>query len=255
MTDDTVVQPGGQPSTVEPVPLSTDTAVSVEPPKAPSADEILNQKIAEAVAKAVTAETERARREIQSTKDKARAEVESAQRRAKLHEDTLGAVRSRLQTADPEVAKELELAELRAKDQARGTFEQEEAQRQAQDAFLSDFYAAQTQFVESLGIDPKDKRIDWAGDASSPLEALKRIQTSVAGIQKETIQTLRGLEKRLQDFDKQQKTANIEANSVTTAAPAGAAGSDAEFMKRFASGEIPLTAVNVKRCNEILAQH
>jgi len=51
---------------------------------------------------------------------------------------------------------------------------------------------------------------------------------------------------------KRLKKLEVEANSVeTTTSPGVVAGSDAEFVKRFASGELPLTKGNVERYQKI----
>ena len=80
----------------------------------PSAPEDLDKLIREKVSEAITQETEKSKREIQSVKDKSRREVETAVRRARTAETALGATEKYLKDADPDLAKELELARLRA---------------------------------------------------------------------------------------------------------------------------------------------
>lgn len=257
-TDGTAVQPTGQTSTAEPVPpvgvVPVVAGTIPEPPKAtePTPEEILNQKIADAVSRALAIETENSRRAIQSAKDKAMAEVTAAQRRAKMSESTLETMRSRLQTADPEVAKEMELAELRAQVQGRMTLEQEETLAKQQEAFYNDFSASQLQFVTDMDIDPTDKRVDWGKDALTPLEAKKRLEASVAKIHKENVQTMRGLEKRLQDLEKQAKAVSVEANSVSTATSSGVAESDKSFLKQWNDGTLPATKENLAKAAKLL---
>ena len=249
-TDNTVVQLGTVPpeGTVPP---------AVATPPEPSPEEkiaaLIERKVTEAIAVAI----EPAKREIQSVKDKATREVADAQRRARASEGTLTAVYSHLKTVDPEVAKELELAELRAKEQGRLTMEQEEVMTKQQLEFHQQFHSNLTQFITGLGVDPADKRIDWAGNAPNYLEAQQRVLDSVAKIQKETIQTTQsGWEKRLKDLEDKVKQANVEANTVdTTTSPGVVAGSDAEFLRRFASGDIPLTKENVDRYNKIQSSY
>lgn len=212
--------------------------------------ELIQQKVAEEIKKA----TETSRREIQSAKDKARAEVDSAMRRAKLAEGTLDATRRQLQGLDPDVAKDVEIAELRAREQGRATIEQEQEQGKLQAEFHQRFQSGLSQFITALGIDPKDERIDWATDAPDYLEAQNRVLDSVSKIQKENIQTLeKGLNDRLKAIEDKVKQSDTEANSVDTTTSGGvAAGSDAEFVKQFGTGDVPLTKANVDRYNKII---
>lgn len=187
MTEDNkqVVQPTEQASQVEPTSTGGEPPkVEVTPPE-PSPDEILNQKIAEAVSRALAPETEKSRREIQSAKDKATAEINAALRRARIAEATLGATKAQLQSLDPDVAKEMELAELREKERQRIALEQEEQAAKYQSTVVQTFYDNMNQFVIGLGVNPTDPRIDWAGDASDLLTMQRRILDSVTKIQKE----------------------------------------------------------------------
>lgn len=252
MTEPNMVQPSELVSpTVEPVPPA-----AVTPPE-PSPEEILNQKISEAVAKAVAEatvkETERSKREIQSAKDKAMAEVAAAQRRARFAESTMDATRTRIKELDPDIAKEMELAEYRAKEQNRQAMEQQEQAAQYQADIVQQFHSQMNQLITGLGVDPIDKRIDWADDAPDLLTAQRRIQDSVVKIQKENIQTMQsGFEKRLKDLEEKAKQANIEVNSVdTTVSPGIVAGSDDEFLKKFGAGELPFTKANKERYDKI----
>ena len=197
-------------------------------PPAPTPEEILNQKIAEAVSKAVALETEKARRELQSVKDKSIAEVSAAQRRAKLAESTLGATRAHIQTLDPEVGKEMELAELRAKEAGRMTMEQEEQMAQYQATVVRQFHDNMTQFITGLGVDPADQRIDWAGDAPDLLTAQRRILDSVTKVQKAKEKASTDeVDRKIADAIKRVKKdlGAEEANSVTTQMSGGISGS------------------------------
>ena len=235
-----------------------------EKPLEPSPEEKMATLIQQEVAKALATQTETAKREIQSVKDKAkdevgraRTEAESAQRRAKLVEGTVGAVRKSFQESEPEVAKELELQELRARDAGRLTLEQEEQAKQAHTEWIDQFYASLTQHLSSLGIDEKDQRLDWGTDAKDAFDAQRRFLDSVAKIQKETQQTMEdGFEKRLKDIETRVSQVNVEANSVNTTTSQGVvAGSDAEFVKQFGSGELPMTKANVDRYDKIVKSY
>ncbi len=254
MTTDTgSVQNTGQVSPTEPVPpvvKPSEEGVKQQPVAlSPEQEQRVQQLIAEATAKAVEQAKELGKRELQSQQDRNRAEIARAQGRAKLAESSLGAVKTHLQQIDPEAAKEMELAEYRTKEKERATIEQEEAVRAYQMEVVNRFHAQMSQFVTNLGIDPNDKRLDWAADAPDLLTAQQRILDSASKIQKENVQTMQNsLEKRLKEVESKIGQANIEANSVeTTTSPGVVAGSDAEFIKQFGSGELPYTKENEAR--------
>jgi len=257
MTEDTtsVQQDAGDvqglASQTEQVPPTTPV---VEPPALTKEQEAkVNQMIADATATAVAEAKILGKRELQSAQDKNRAELARAERRARLAEGSLGASRTQLQSLDPEVAKEMELAELRAERAGRLTLEQEDALRQQQEVqgrALSDSLHAH---LTALGIDPNDKRIDWATDSTNYVQGRSRFDASLAQIIKEEKQTMQNsLEKRLKDLEAKMVQAGIDVNSVSTAASVGAtAGSDAEFIKKFGEGDLPLNKENVERYEKI----
>lgn len=246
MDNQIVVQPGTVPpeGTVSPT-----VVVPLEPTPEEKMARLIEDKVAEAVARS----TELARREIQSAKDRATAEVQTALRRATVAERTLSSAHTVVQGLDPDVARAMELAELRAKEDGRQAMEQEEAATRQQLEFHQQFQSNLTQFVTGLGIDPADKRIDWAGDAPNYLNAQQRVLDSVSKIQKENIQTMQSsLEKRLKEVEGKVQQVSNEANSVNTATSGGVVtGSDEEFIKNFASGDIPMTKTNLDRYNKI----
>lgn len=217
----------------------------------------VQQMVADATAKAIAEAKEIGRKELQSQQDRNAAEAARVERRAKVAEGTLGGVRQRLQELDPDVAKDLELSELKAEREGRATFDQEEAARQAQAAFHEQFFSGLNQFIVNAGVDPKDERIDWANDAPDYLTAQRRVLDSIAKIQKGNEQTMKeGFEKRLKDLETKVAGGEEEANSVNTAASQGAiAGSDAEFIKKFASAELPMTKANVDRYDKITSSY
>ncbi len=218
-------------------------------------EEKVRQMIAEATAKAVVEAKEIGKRELQAAQDRNKAEMAKEQRRAQIAESALGAART--QITDPDIANQLELAALRAKEQGRMTLEQEEAMVRQQQEFHQQFQGNLTQFITGLGVDPKDNRIDWATDAPNYLDAQRRVLESVSKIQKENIQAMQsGMEKRLKDLESKVSQVNVEANSVETTTSAGVvAGSDAEFIKKFGAGDLPMTKANVDRYNKIQSQY
>ncbi len=255
MNGENVIQPAEQvpQEQVQPKPAET------KPAEQPLNEERIKQLVEEATAKAVAAAKEIGRRELQSQQERNKAEMARIARRAQTAESVLGAARARIQSADPEVAKEMELAELRAKEQSHSVQEQEEIAARQQAEFHSQFQSGLTQYAVTLGIDPKDNRIDWGDGAPNYLVAQQRVLDSLAKIQKENTQSAQSaLEKRLKDLEtkvgKVTTEENIEANSVeTTTSPGVVAGSDAEFLKKWGSGDLPYTKANeerFKRLNE-----
>src|SRR3972149_1156028 len=214
----------------------------------------VRQMIADATAKAVQEAKDLGRRELQSQQDKNRAEVSRAERRAKLAESTLKATQDSLTQLDPDAAKDVELARLRAREQGLSGLEQEEAEAKAQQEFHQQFVEGLNQFITGLGVDPKDPRIDWAADAQNYLEAQRRVLTSVSTVQKEKVQTIQsGLEKRLADLEKKTKVeTNVEANSVSTTTSGGVVSiADKDFLAKFGNGDLPMSKENVDRYNKI----
>lgn len=253
-----------QTASTEPVPvIEPAPAPTVVPPKPvepvvpqPLTSEQIQQMIATAVTRAVEEGKQLGRRELQSVQDRNKAEAIRSRTRAEVAERTLGAVRTHLQGVDPDVAKEMELAELRERERTRQSQDQTEEGRRAQEEFLQTFYANLNQHITGLGVDPKDPKIDWGAETMTPLEIQRRVLDSAAKIQKESQQTIvTGFEKRLRDLEAKQNQANVEANSVSTAASAGVVvGSDAEFIKKLGSGELPLNKANQERYNKIQKQ-
>ncbi len=235
---------------------ATTTPTTQQPP-VPSPEEKMTALIQQKVDEAITRSTELARREIQSVKDKSRAEVEAAIRRAQMAETTMTSARTHLQTVDPEAAKELELSTLRAKEASRTELEKEEEARKQHETYTKSLNDSLVSHLTELGIDPNDKRVDWARDAADFLQGRGRFDASVAKILKEEKQTIQSsFEKRLKELEtKVNKTVNetnAEANSVSTTASQGTvASSDIEFMKKFGSGDLEMTKENVTRYNKI----
>jgi len=200
------------------------------------------EKIAQMVKEEVAKQTEGAKREIQSAKDKARAEVESAQTRAELAERTLAGYEGAF-TDDPDKA---ELAKLKAEKAARGKVEADAQRKEQLNAFDKSFRTGLTEFITQSGIDPTDKRIDWADEVQGDyLVKQNRVLSSISKIQSED----KGkIEQRLKDLEAK---VNEEANSVDTDASGGASDSDTDFYKKFGLGEVPMTKANLERAEKI----
>jgi uncharacterized membrane-anchored protein YjiN (DUF445 family) len=177
------VQPGSVPEGTTSTP---DSAGTTPPPETtPDQTQPLSQEaISKMIADAIAPIKETTARNIQSVKDKAAAEIDKANRRAGIAETTLNHIRGKLKESNPEFATELEIAELRTRDQHYQTREMEDQARQQQTQFDQSFKTNLNQFVTELGVDPGDKRIDWGDDAPNYLEKQSRVLNSVAKIQK-----------------------------------------------------------------------
>ena len=194
------------------------TTPAPEPSLDPKVATLINQKVAEELAKA----TEASKREIQSVKDKAKREVELAQKRAQLAEGTLGATQTYLKGLDPETAKEFELAQLRAEKQGRMSLEQEEQLRSQREAYAKSLQDSLYAHLKELEIDPEDKRIDWALDAPDYLTGRGRFDASVTKVLKERAKTSEAdLEKRITEKIKKDLGVTEDVNSVDTSISGG----------------------------------
>jgi len=177
--DDINVQPKGD---VSQETLSTE-AKKLEPPQPqPLTEDVLKQRIDEAVGKALGEQTEKAKREIQSIKDKSRQEIETLVRRANVAETTLQGIVPEL---DEDTRNKLELQRLRGQAAQYQTKEQQEEAKRQYDEFHQTFETQMSEFITEAGIDPSDKRIDWAKDAKDAFEMQKRIHSSVTKIMKD----------------------------------------------------------------------
>jgi len=164
---------------------STEETVSPEaepkPQEQPFSDaqtSAIQQLIAEQTGQA----KEAGRREMQGIKDR---EIADAQRRARSAEDAAARVRGRYENLDPDARQALENEDLRAENLAFKQREQQglfESQRATEEQAL---VQALMEHLSDMGIDPKDTRIDWAQEATTRAEGLRKFNKSVAQIAKE----------------------------------------------------------------------
>ncbi len=239
------VQPGAVPEGT--VSTEADTK-SVETDKeTQSAQPLTQAQISKMIEDALAPAKEAALREIQSVKDRAAAEVEKARRKATINEDTLNQVRGTLKEADPNLASQLELAELRARDQHHKEYEMNEGVKQQLTAFDQAFHTGVNQFLGSLGIDPKDTRLDWGSDAKDYLEKRNRIDNSVGKILSENRKEAE--KKMTQDFKTLESKIRKELglDSVDTSHSA-TKSSDEQFLLDYADGKVS----DHKRAKQIL---
>ena len=212
-----------QPAVVsEGTPAPTEAAPVTE--AAPETQPLTQESVAQMVQAELAKATEAAKREIQSIKDKARAEVDQHLRKSQLAEATLNQVRSKLKDADPAFAEQLEVEELRVRDRAYRSQEQELAAYQQQAQFDQQFKQNLSQFVSGLGVNPEDKRVDWGEDAANYLEKQNRILASVVKIQQDESKV--AATKRSQEFKELEMKLrkDLGLDSVDTANPTVARG-------------------------------
>jgi len=234
-------------------PATTEVKETVVAPEPLTAEKV-QEMIEAATIKAVAEAKELGKKELQSAQDRNKAELARARRRAEEAENTLGAARTHIQGIDPEIAKDVELLELRARERSRTTSEHEETTSRQQETQAKAIQDALAAHLETLGIDRKDERLDWADDATDYASGRARFDASVAKIILEEKKTTESsFEKRLKELEAKVAGDSTEANSVETTTPIGVvAGSDKDFVKKFANYELPATKGNVERYNKIV---
>ena len=211
----------------------------------------------ERVQQLIAEQTELVRRQTQSEKDKAIAEIrreaEKQVRRAQTERDT---IKSTLKGYDPESGRDinelLEVAESKGQREYYESLARDEEQRKGFETYRQQLQGSLKSHLESLGIDPEDKRIDWAENESDFLTGRSKFDASVAKILKEN---QGAAEKRMKDDFKQlEATLRRELNldSVETTTAAGGGDSDAEFLDKFGKGEVPYTKENKERAEKLM---
>lgn len=189
--------------------------------------------------------TERILGKFQSEKDVAVKRAREAERRASFAESFASGLETNAGDGDPDKA---ELTRLRAREVARQRADSEAQLVRNREKFETDFRDNSTQILTSMGVDPKDERIDWAEDAVSYssggqpyidyLTKNKRILKSAAKILQENAKSEK--EKMEQRFKDIESRISQEANSVETPVSGGAAISKkfAQIEQDYADGKI-----------------
>ena len=218
----------------------------------------MQQLIAEATTRALEQGKEFGKREMQGVKDR---EVAEAKRMARLAEQRAKAIEGSLSGLDEESKKEIELAQLRSERNIYADAEKEDKLIKAQEAYATKLIDSINGHLKELGIEPEDKRLDWAtGESVDPVEGRRRLDASVAKILKaEEGKRMTSLKDELKkDFEEMKTKLRVDLGleSHDKGENAGGGGdSDAEFMSKFGSGELPATAANLKRVEEIQAKY
>lgn len=214
------------------------------PEPQPLTKEEVQQMIAEATAQA----REVGRREMQGIKDR---EVGEANRRARLAESRVTAYDTSFKGLDEETQKDVELARLRGESQYYQTFEQDEKQRREAELYGQRLMDSIVDSVKLLGIDPNDKRIDWAPTETDPLIARGKIDASVAQIVKDDAKVAETkLEERL--------LARIEADNLKNRVDAGleshdksaSEGAGGDSSSRIANPDYVITQEDIKQAKK-----
>jgi hypothetical protein len=195
--------------------------------------------------------TEASKRDIQSAKDKARAEVDTASRRASIAEAQSATVRASYRNLDPEVAQQLELAELRATRDQMGQLAQEEDNRRAFNQTIDTFEKQMNQFITDAGLDINDSRIDFGSRDDNLLERQRVFNESVAKIAKEkTSVDVSAIKAELSKEIEANLRKELGLDKVDTTVSGGAVSSDDKaFLENY--GLTPITAADLVRFKKI----
>lgn len=242
---------------VQPEEVSVETALTEATPEPTPEPEPLPQPLTEERMLQILSERdELMERKLQGTKDKAVSEARrEAESRARLAEGKLGAYETSFATLDEDTRKEVELARLRGESALYKQRDKEEATRTQQDAFSKELEGSLTSHLEALGIDPTDKRIDWANDAGDYLSGRGRFDASVAKILKaDKTKTDKDLEDRLtQGAEERHRKdrAELGLDSIPTGTPPGG-GSERE--KRLAQFTADPSSISLDEAEKLLNQ-
>lgn len=216
-----------------------------EPQPQPLTEERVQQMLAE--------QAESIRRQLQSDKDKAVAEVRrEADKRARFAESKTNAYETSFKSLDEETQRDIELAKYREQDKYYQSAAQEEARRQEEATYFQRMNDSLVDEVRTWDIDPEDKRIDFASDASDYFTGRKRFIDSLQKIvrekQKEAEDKVKDDFKNLES--KLRKDLGLDSVD-TTAGSSGGGDSDADFKKGLGDGSIPLNKANMARAKKL----
>lgn len=208
----------------------------------------VQQLVAEETVKAVTEAKEAGRRQLQGEQDRNR----NVERRARLAESRVNAYETSFKGLDEDTQKDIELERYREENKQYQSTAQEETQRQKEAAYYQQMNDSLTEEVKSWGIEPSDKRIDYASDAPDYFTGRKRFSDSLQKIIKADAQ------KEMDDLREDVKKQNLKnrkdlgLDSVdTTAGGGGGSDSDKEFKKGLGDGSIPLNKETMARAKKL----
>ena len=238
-----VVSEETTPAGVTPPPI----APPVVPPTQPK---YLTMEDAERLmAQAVQKATETDWRKIQASQDREAAAI----RRLKEMEAELNTVSASLNQLDPELKEKMELERYRGRERSQAQIDAEENQRRAFDETVNQFYGNLSEYAKEVGVDPTHKNLDWGQTTESLTVRQNRFLKSVAKIQKDQVKAREdSVFARLQaETLKMRKELGLETVDRT---PSVSSGSSADFLSRFAKGDIPLTKENIEKYSKSLEE-
>jgi hypothetical protein len=177
-----------------------------------------------------------AQRAVREATERINAVTGYHERRYKSLESALRTAQGKLQELDPGAGDAIRLAQYETEAQIRAQQDTESmTQRQQQEHFASVMSDLQT-FVAENGIDVKDARLDWGDGAKTYPELYRRVQVSVAKINKENVSKIQAeLDAKLKEAEQRIKK-ELGFDSVDTTSPGGASGEQdyKRLMKAFA---------------------
>lgn len=171
-------------------------------------------------------------RQLQSAKDREIAQIRrEAEERVRRAESTSSVYESSFNALDEDARKEVELAQLRGRDQLSRAQEQQEQLRRGFYEVVRIFEGNMTQHITDLGIDPNDKDIDWGDrDSQNLTDRQSRILASVARVQKKILKAER--DKLLDEVKEMNLKNRIELGLESHDTSASAGVGDASFTRK-----------------------
>ena len=165
-----------------------------------------------------------AQRAVREATERINAVTGYHERRYKALEAALRTAQGKLQELDPQSGDAVRLAQFETDAQIRQQQDVEAmTQRQQQEHYAQVLSDLQT-FVAENGIDIKDTRIDWGDGAKTYPELYRRVQNSVAKINKENVSKVQAeLDAKLKEAESRIKK-ELGFDSVDTTSPGGASG-------------------------------
>jgi hypothetical protein len=188
----------------------------------------------------------------QSAKDRV---VNELRKKAKKGDTFSKAIRERILPDNPELADKLRIAELEAGEEANNSIEEESETVKKQEEAAKQVHAGLIARLSAFGIDPGDKRIDWAKDTRDYNTGMKRFEDSVARIIKDNAVQLEANLKKKYESESAAKIAAREKElgieSVTLPDVAAVTDNDA-WLKSWGDGTIPATKENIAKALKLM---
>ncbi len=232
--------------------LAGETVLKPEtPPAGPTQPQYLTkEEAASLIADAVRQGRDTGRREMQSEKDR---EVAVAIRRQRQLEAENASLNAGFNTLDPETRQGMELEQYKARERSQKQLEAEETSRRVVEETVNQFTSNLSEYARDVGVDPTHKALDWGSPNESLTVRQNKFLKSVAKIQKEQTKAKEdAISTRLRDeVAKARKELGLESVDQT---PSAVTGGSADFIKKFAAGDIPMTKENIAKYNKSLEE-